>query len=269
MKTQWAGWFAAAVLAGTAGTAAAVQPGDSREAVLAELGPPRGELRIDPVELLYFERGSVKLRDGTVVQVDLVSGEEAARRRAERERQAAERRARAAEASARRMAEGEAERERLLSDPRLASAPADEQVRLWASFMDRYPEVDVSVPYVRALERYRAEQRIEEQERRLSELEFQVWDARQRAEAAEREAQAARRRSYVVYPYPFGYPGYGRTRRVRTDGASRSGLDIEYSGPGWKARYVSPRRITEPATTPRVPFGYPRILRPPVSTNSP
>ncbi len=64
-------WAATVLVLAMATAGAAVSPGDSREAVLAELGLPSGHIRIGGEELLYFEGATVRLRNGVVVAADV------------------------------------------------------------------------------------------------------------------------------------------------------------------------------------------------------
>jgi predicted esterase len=54
-------------------TLAAVQIGDSRDAVLAEKGPPVGRMEAAGVEILKYPAETLKLRDGKVIAIESVS----------------------------------------------------------------------------------------------------------------------------------------------------------------------------------------------------
>lgn len=58
------------LLSGALG-AVAVERGDSRESVLAELGEPQGNMKQGNMEVLLFPKGTVTLHDGIVTQSDL------------------------------------------------------------------------------------------------------------------------------------------------------------------------------------------------------
>lgn len=58
------------LLSGTLGTNA-VERGDSRESVLAELGTPQGNMKQGNMEVLLFPKGTVTLHDGIVTQTDI------------------------------------------------------------------------------------------------------------------------------------------------------------------------------------------------------
>jgi len=234
---------AAGALAAAAGaaTAAAAQPGDPREAVLAELGAPAGQIRLESVELLYYDRGTVRLTNGVVAEAKLVSPEQAAELRAKREAEAAARRQAEAELRERRIAEGTNELARLLSDAAFLTSTPDRQVAVWQDFMKRYPEVNVSRWYVDALARHQQQVRDAQQQQRLAELEWRTRQAEARAEAAEDEARRARSRPVVVYapPYwPYVQPG-PRAESTRVSGTT-SGLSIQYRGSGLNVEYTGP-----------------------------
>jgi hypothetical protein len=62
------------VVGATVGLSAwAVKPGDSRQAVTEELGPPQGRIQSGDQEILYYERGTVQFKDGKVVNSELIS----------------------------------------------------------------------------------------------------------------------------------------------------------------------------------------------------
>ena len=194
-------WYAVAALAMTAAGGWAVAPGDSREAVFAELGQPTGLIQTTDGELLYFARGSVELRAGKVVKADLVS-EEALRQR--RQAEAAARAQRAKGDVVRRAqlkAEGEAVMKQWLADPDFLTADPEVQVARWQDFMRRYPDVPAAGHLVAAQKRLEARQAGQAHDRKLAELESRTQQAEQRAAAAEQAAQRARSRSdYSVWP---------------------------------------------------------------------
>ncbi len=195
--------MAAGVLLG-AHVSAAVQMGDTRDAVLGELGSPLGIVRLDEAEILYFERGSVELRDGKVVRADVMSPQELKERR-EREAHAREVNARIeAEQRVRRVAEGEAVLKQWLASPDFLAESPRVQVERWCEFMIRYPEVSITEHYGAALERLEGEMEQELQERRIAELEQRVAEAEARALSAEEQARRRRVES-TYYIWPDGY----------------------------------------------------------------
>jgi hypothetical protein len=203
----------------------AVDPGDDRAAVVAELGQPVGAIHLADEELLYFDRGSVRLRGGVVTEVRLVTAEEARRRRAA-EAAAASRAAAARKAqSARRKSEGEALLRSWLEDPAFRAAPLPEQAARWEEFARRYPEIEIAA-YLSDVTRRMDEQRAHEaQERRIAMLEFRAMQAEQAARAAEEHASRlppymmapGGRTIYYVQPWTVPGGAYGTCR----DGAWR------------------------------------------------
>ena len=61
MKTVWICGLVAGACCSV--SAWAVKPGDSRPAVVEELGTPMGDIRRGDDEILYFERGTVQQRE--------------------------------------------------------------------------------------------------------------------------------------------------------------------------------------------------------------
>jgi len=85
-------WVCGLVVGGCLGVSSwAVKPGDSRQAVVDELGKPLGFIGRGDEEYLYYERGTVQLKDGKVLTAELISPEQAREQReaAERARVAA------------------------------------------------------------------------------------------------------------------------------------------------------------------------------------
>jgi len=85
MKTVWICGLVVGACLGVSGWA--VKPGDSRQAVIEELGVPTGFIGRGDAETLYYERGIVQLKTGTVVNTELISAEQLREKReAERAR---------------------------------------------------------------------------------------------------------------------------------------------------------------------------------------
>lgn len=192
--------------------APAVEPGDSREAVEAELGRATGTADIGPLTILLFDRGEVKLRDGRVTEVNLISEEELAARRAA-EAESLRRMEEAAQARLERLeAEGRAVYAAKKADPRFAQLPVMDQLAYWRTFAARYPMIPVEAEIETLMDRAETELRLRElsvaHQDRLDELEARVADAEERALRAEREA---RRDGYPYFHHlrpPF--PGFPR-----------------------------------------------------------
>lgn len=178
-----------------------VKVGDSYEAVLARLGQPEGYIKTDTMSWLYYDRGTVKLEEGRVVEAELVSAERAAERRL-REREAWERqRIRQAELQEQRLREGWALKQARRSDPRFLSMPGSDQADFWRDFQTRYPGVPVHEEYAQALERARNEHeralREREQEQRIADLEERLRRAEDRTMA---RSYSGASRSYYHAP---------------------------------------------------------------------
>jgi len=169
----------AALLCG--GAALALQPGDTRLSVIAELGAPTGFIRAGKEETLYYDRGHVQLQAGKVVDFEIISPAQLRERQAAAEQARVALAARTAEQRAQLKAEGETALRQLLADPEFAQASATVQVTRWREFMQRYPDVPVAAYYLPALKRYAEEQAHAAQEQRLAALEERVQEAEQRA----------------------------------------------------------------------------------------
>ena len=194
-----------------------IRPGDSMAKVLRVLGEPRGRMETDKSAWLYFTRGEVRLEDGVVTSVSLISEEELQTREADR-----------ALARAERIAEGQALRQRAIEDERFAERSAGEQVAFWRRFRDAYPEVDVDRLYAQALEeaaveaeRVRTQQRIAALEHRVADAESQARRAEAQAQQAQQQAQWSRSRQ-PVYTAPVVYWGTPGTRTRYYHGGSGS-----------------------------------------------
>ena len=84
MKTLW---VCGLVVGGCLGISAwAVKPGDSRQAVIDELGKPMGFVGRGDEEILYYDRGAVQLKDGKVLTAELISPAQVQEQRAAAER---------------------------------------------------------------------------------------------------------------------------------------------------------------------------------------
>lgn len=212
------------------GASAGIEPGQSRDEVTAVLGAPSGSIIMGGREVLYYERGSVELREGRVVSADLVTAEEARRRReAERAAHLAWQRAEAAR-RARNKAEGEAELQRLLNDPVFLLGDPDSQVAVWHDVLRRYPEVPAGAHLAQALQRAEAARDRRERDTRIADLERRTAEAERQARQAAEEIERRRSmttRTTVFMPYdPWTYtyyPGYHcAPPRRRTGEPSRS-----------------------------------------------
>ncbi|HVU17072.1 MAG TPA: hypothetical protein VHD32_09100 [Candidatus Didemnitutus sp.] len=157
------------------------------------MGLPKGDVRVGNREILYYDRGTVELRDGSVARADILSDADfatfTARKNAEEARLAAER--------SRLVSEGESLKARKLSDGAFASTPFAYQVAYWQNFAARYPGVSVADEI--ALARARLAEQLSQQaatEERLANLEQRMDDAETPA-------------TQSPYRYGYGYSGYG------------------------------------------------------------
>ena len=213
----------------------APEVGWTRAATIEAMGEPRGFMTVGPLEMLYYERGRVQLRDGIVESVDLVSEAEAQRVREEREAL----RAREAEARERRrrarIEEGLAERERILDVLRTDDAGPATEVRLWEDFARRYPEVPVGDQLAAARSRLVEEREREELRRRVAELEARTREAERRAWAAEEAARLDRRRAVWVVPHAprrvYTCPQRASSVRVDWQPTERTRIRFDTGGP--------------------------------------
>lgn len=191
----------------------AVELGDTVKEVKAELGKPSSSIQIGERQVLYYDRGRIEAVDDAVVEVDLVSQEEADAARRLREEVRARMEQEQREKALARHAEGVTLRDTKLSDVAFMHASASRRVSFWRSFKSRYPDVELGVEYEEALRELYVErqaQRKETQEQaRLRDLEQRVLEAEDRAARAEQRAyDEARRRDrnrYTSYSYPSVY----------------------------------------------------------------
>lgn len=172
---RWLPWLAITA-------AGAVEIGDTRDTVLTELGSPSGHIRGGGIEILYYPRGIVQLRDGRVTAVEWRSEEETrARLLAELE---ARRRMEAARRSRRALGE-DALRAMIESEDYRMMSPSERIERL-AEFSRNHPEVSIAGPLLEAQRALAEERRREARSREVAEeLE------RHSAEAARRAASRA------------------------------------------------------------------------------
>ncbi len=193
----------------TAGTALAdatdmVRVGDSLETVRAVLGRPDSFIGIGSRQVLHYERGKVELYDDRVVDVDLVSAEEAEARRLRREEEQFRLAQQLLERRLAQEAEGRALRDRQLTDTAFLGSPPSRRIAFWQDFARRYPDVALPPDYDQALREYRLERETARtqqlEDARLRSLEARVQEAELRAALAEDAARRSERRSRLAYP---------------------------------------------------------------------
>ena len=195
------------------GAAEALQPGNTRLQVIAELGAPTGFIRAGKEETLYYERGTVQLRDSKVVDFEIISPEQLSVRQAAAEKARAEQAERTALWRAQLKVEGEAVLAKLLADSDLAQAPAAVQVERWREFMKKYPDVPVAAYYLPALKRFEAEQAREAQDQRIAALEQRVQNAELRA--LQNDTSKWQYPDYYYYPTSIFAPSLFRPLGTR------------------------------------------------------
>jgi len=220
-----------------------IRVGDPAELVRALLGEPRGYLGSAGHEILVYPRGKIEIRDGLVVDVDLVSSEEAERLRSERERALAQRRAQEARERERLRIEGIKVKEDALSDPGFPSLSPSARLAFWREFSMTYPDVPVDLELAKARAMVREEQKRRRDELRLVALERRLAEAERQAERAEREAREARRRwnRYDVWYVP---PCAGYYSRGAASGG-RSGRKHPGKSANRHARRREPASVAE------------------------
>ncbi|MCX7008843.1 MAG: hypothetical protein NTY53_16625 [Kiritimatiellaeota bacterium] len=205
-------------------TVDAIKLGDARMDVVAELGAPTGFIRAGKDETLYYERGTIQLQNGKVVNFEIMTPEQLRERQAAAERIRAEQTERLVQLRAQLKTEGEAALKKVLADPDFVNAAPAAQVARWREFMKKYPDVPVGEYYLPALKRYEEEQAHTAQDQRIAALEQRLQEAEQRAMLND-----TRRMQYpslyviqpsVWYRPPFGIDG--APRREHTHGPQRS-----------------------------------------------
>lgn len=210
LAQRWA-WFSGSILLAVSPAAVALQLGDGMEAVRAELGQPESVIEIGTRQTLYFPRGKVELVDGKVVELHLVSEEEAAARLLREEQERARREQEQRERHAALAAEGREQRDRTLADTAFLAKPASQRAAYWQSFAKRYPGVPLPTDYDAALNEMSLERQAAQaqaaEDARLRSLEDRVRNAETRAMLAEDAARRAERRNRYAYPlYPVVVP---------------------------------------------------------------
>lgn len=182
-----------------------IAPGDPVEDVIARLGQPKGYIKTRTIEVLFFDRGKVEVRDGLVASAEILTPEEvdAKQKRDEKERKAQEEADRFRREA--RRVEGQEIKETKLSDPAFLTLPAGDQIAYWKRFSALYPDVSLDSAYAARLAEAHRQQPLEQELRslhlKIKEMEEKVERAEARARAAEEEARRARGR----YVYPISY----------------------------------------------------------------
>ena len=129
--------------AATNDATAAIEKNDTLAEVVGILGKPQGKLERGTNVTLYYDRGLIDLSDGKVVNAHLVSPEEAALLRSERERKLEELRLQSERDRKRLISEGQAALKKVLDDKQFEKRPPRERVAYWQDFQQRYPLTDI------------------------------------------------------------------------------------------------------------------------------
>lgn len=236
-------FFMATVFVGV--SASAVEKGDTREAVIAELGQPQGMIKADDYELLTYGRGKVEIRDGVVVSSNLMTAEELTARRRSAAIAAEQARIAASERRERNRQRGLEVKAKMIESPAFLEASGNRRVEILNGFHRQYPSVDITELLLPAMaekmeedKERRAEAKrkkeIADLEKRVEDAEWEAQQARWDASTARAEVQDALRARYYWqqynnryhHPHPYYRPRIG-------------GLSIGYESPDIKINYSS------------------------------
>ncbi len=180
--------------------ASEVKTGDTEAQVRASLGEPLGSVRTGNLERLVYDRGTIELRDGIVVKADLLTAEQTAAQRVERERRLAEQGQQNREQTAQRLAAGNRVLADKLSDPAFTSLPASQQFDYWRDFHRQYPEVDIAAVLLSTLAGKEREAAVARQSGQIADVERRAAEAEASARAAQLAAEQAQA-SAPTYAY--------------------------------------------------------------------
>jgi len=195
-----------------------VEIGQTQEQAVEALGKPEGIIDLGDKTRLLYPEGEVTIREGVIVEIDLMSDEQFAKDQERAKQQHAEWVVQQEKLAADRIKAGEKLKAFKLQSSTFAALPAKDRVEYWRGFQVKFPQVDVSPEIARALESYQAEIAELKTQQRIAELETSVAQAKKETEAARletaklREATEARNdasnfriREYYS-PQPYYYP---------------------------------------------------------------
>jgi hypothetical protein len=131
------------VYAASPAWAAEVELGATRAEVIDKLGEPAGVVMMRDIEVLFYSRGQVDLRDGEVVRSTILSEAEYEAEQQRLAEEAEARRKAAEEAAARRAEEGRQRLQEIQDEDTLAGRSASQRLAFWRGFQKQYPEVNV------------------------------------------------------------------------------------------------------------------------------
>ena len=204
--------FLTLAIAATTASAYAVQVGDSRDAVIRELGKPDGEIVARDSVILVYPRGEIRLRDDKVSGVKLLTEQQLAARREAEARERAQFETDRASRRTRLESEGRALYEAKKNDPAFATLPVRDQLAFWRSFAGRYPMIPIGDDVAELRARFEQDERMRatdsEMQAQMADLEARVTEAEDRAARAEQEARRARYNNGSIYG-PF-FPSHRR-----------------------------------------------------------
>ena len=203
----------AAVLCPSILYASDVALGDSLAYVKSVLGEPHGYVAVGDDEILYYERGKVEFALGVVSGLDLVSEEEALRRKEKRMQAIEEHKIREEKMKLKRHAEGLALLQEKLSEPAFLSSSASVRLAFWQDFIRRYPEVSAHKHYAAALQEREKDLKARAAEQRIAALEDRLEKAEERARKAEETSMRVRTSSRRYRNASSSYPSYRSAKR--------------------------------------------------------
>lgn len=176
--------------------AQSVREGDTEASVIELLGKPKGRFSTGGITMMsYGDLGFIKLTNGKVTDVALVSEQDAETAKAAREIREAARAAAEEQALRERIAAGSAEKQQILENPDFARKPAGERVAYWTGFQRRYPEVPVDAELSSA--RAEAARALTERNQKLrAALDIKIAATKQRIDELANSESLSRRQHY-------------------------------------------------------------------------
>jgi len=121
-----------------------IKIGDTARHVQNTLGKPKGIFKSGQEIVWMYDLGTVNMKNDQVTGVRLMSREEVARQKAEREKRKIEEEMKREEVKIAQEQEGMKELDRVLADEKFAQQPPTTRLSYWRTFARRYPALDVS-----------------------------------------------------------------------------------------------------------------------------
>lgn len=134
-----------------------LQPGDSADRVLRELGDPDGSIHTNKGTVWLYEDGKVLVKDGVVARLDFLTEEELLLKERDHKRSIKAHKEYEADRQ-KRIKEGLAVKKRQLENPGFLSMRASSQLAYWRGFQKSYPGVDISTEMRRLNQQLMVEQ---------------------------------------------------------------------------------------------------------------